>query len=339
MLANSPVAKLRTGFAALKRLSLFLSYAESAAGDENPTWRRIGYPGPRRDTCGAAAVLPLATARAGRAHSCGRRGRWERCRRQRRRIRVRARRPRVVVSRSRRRVRSARLHATRVDDVRLYLDGALASSDDLGVAVLAGATLGGGTTVNWCTALRLPERIAQEWDERSGIAGLAAELLPHYAALESRLGVATASNHNANNRIILDGAHRLGLHAAETPRNAAAACGDGCGYCGFGCAYGNKRSGSAVFLPDLAGVGTIYANASADRIVTQGRRARGVVARQRNGAGESVAFEIEADLVVICAGALRTPGLLARSGIATRCSASGYFCIPSRRRSPNSIVQ
>src|SRR5579871_576793 len=49
----------------------------------------------------------------------------------------------------------------------LYLDAGLASSSDLGVAILAGATLGGGTTVNWCTALRLPARIADEWSQQS----------------------------------------------------------------------------------------------------------------------------------------------------------------------------
>lgn len=327
MFANSPVAKLRTGFAALKRLSLFLSYAESAAGDENPTWPRIGYPGPRRDACGTAAALPIAIARANEkiradvvvvgsgaggsvvASAFARAGR------------------RVVV------IEAGGAYEPRDFTQResmmseLYLDGALTSSDDLGVAVLAGATLGGGTTVNWCTTLRLPERIAREWNECSGISGLAAELLPHYAALESRLGVAPASKHNANNRVILDGARNLGLHAAETPRNAAADCGDGCGYCGFGCAYGNKRSGSAVFLPDLGG-GTIYANASAERVATRDRRARGVVARQRDGAGQSVAFEVEADLVVVCAGALRTPGLLARSGVAAPLLGKRLFLHP-----------
>lgn len=316
MLANSPLPKLRTGFAALKRLALFLSYAESAAGDENPTWRRIGYPGPRRDTCGAASALRLATARAGErvrtnvvvvgsgaggsvvASAFARAGRE------------------VIVLEAGGAFAPRDFTQREVTMSELYLDGALTSSDDLGVAVLAGATLGGGTTVNWCTSLRLPERIAQEWDERSGIAGLAADLLPHYAALETRLGIAPTSNHNANNRIILDGARSLGLHAAETPRNAATDCGDGCGYCGFGCSYDKKRSGSAVFLPDLAGGGAIYANAFAERIQTRERRACGVVARQRNAAGESVAIEIEADLVVVCAGALRTPGLLARSGVA-----------------------
>ncbi|HEX3670200.1 MAG TPA: hypothetical protein VHT92_00710, partial [Candidatus Cybelea sp.] len=143
LLANSPVPKLRTGFAALKRLALFLSYAESAAGDNNPTWRRIGYPGPRRDTCGAASALPLAVARAGE--------------------RVRA--DVVVVgsgaggsvvasafARAGREVvvleaggayapRDFTQHELAMSE--LYLDGARTSSDDLGVAVLAGATLGG----------------------------------------------------------------------------------------------------------------------------------------------------------------------------------------------------
>ncbi len=49
-LRDAPVAKLNTGFAALKRLTLWLAYAESDAVSENPTWSRIGYPGPRDET-------------------------------------------------------------------------------------------------------------------------------------------------------------------------------------------------------------------------------------------------------------------------------------------------
>src|SRR5262249_49819391 len=44
-LAAAPVDQLQTGFAALKRLALFLTYAESVSADENPLWQRIGYPG------------------------------------------------------------------------------------------------------------------------------------------------------------------------------------------------------------------------------------------------------------------------------------------------------
>ena len=64
-LANSPAGTLRTGVAAVKRLSLFLSYAEGETGNENPTWTRIGYPGPRCDAGTIEASWPLRTARNG----------------------------------------------------------------------------------------------------------------------------------------------------------------------------------------------------------------------------------------------------------------------------------
>jgi choline dehydrogenase-like flavoprotein len=116
--------------------------------------------------------------------------------------------------------------------------------------------------------------------------------------------------------VILDGACRLGEPAGASPRNAAADCGDGCGYCGYGCAYGKKRSSAAALLPDLAGTGgAIYVNAVALRVDISGGRARGVVARQRTATGETRTFEVDANLVAVCAGALRTPGLLARSGV------------------------
>ena len=70
MLATAPSARLRAGFAALKRLTLFLAYAESELGSENPTWTRIGYPGPRHDQRTEAAPLPIALARDGERVRC-----------------------------------------------------------------------------------------------------------------------------------------------------------------------------------------------------------------------------------------------------------------------------
>jgi choline dehydrogenase-like flavoprotein len=314
LLANAPLAQLRTGFSALKRLSLFLAYAESEPGDENPTWARIGYPGPRHDAKPAVMPLPFATALNGeRIHAdvvvigSGAGGG------------VAA----SVFARSGKRV--VVLEAGGAYDPRsftqrelmtseLYLDRGLTSSSDLGVAILAGATVGGGTTVNWCTCLRLPERIADEWAVTSGIDGLGAALAPHFSAIEERLEIQPATNHNANNRVILDGARALGVHADAQPRNAVG-CGDGCGYCGFGCAYDKKHSTAATLLLDLVANGAIYAGAVAERIVLTGRRAHGVAVRQTVGSGEVRIFEIEADLVVVAGGSLRTPGILARSGI------------------------
>ena len=316
LLANASASRLRSGFAALKRLSLFLAYAESEPGSENPTWRRLAYPGPRHDATARVLPLPFATARNGEcvradvvvigsgagggvvASLFARAGK------------------RVVVLEAGGAYDARSFTQRELMTSELYLDGGLTSSKDLGVVILAGATVGGGTTVNWCTALRLPERIAEEWGAHSGIAGLNDELAPHYAAIEERLEIRPARDHNANNRVILDGARALGAHADASPRNACAECGDGCGYCGLGCAYAKKHSTAWAFLPDLAAnASAIYASTTAFRIETRGGRARSVGARQATAPGDVRSFDVEADLVAVCAGALRTPGILARSGI------------------------
>jgi choline dehydrogenase-like flavoprotein len=315
-LADAPVAKLRAGFAALKRLSLFIAYAESEPDSPNPTWSRIGYPGPRDDRV-VETPLALATGRDGEtvaadvvvvgsgagggvaAAEFARAGK------------------RVVVLEAGGAYFAQDYTQREQSFADLYLDRGLASSKDLGVVVLAGATLGGGTSVNWCTALRLPERIEREWEMESGLGSLGTDLAPHYAALETELGLNALGRHNPNNAVIVDGCAALGQHHATQPRNAAADCGDGCGYCGFGCAYAKKRSTVRVYLPSVLGAGgAIYAGARAERIVFEGTHAAGVEVRQATADGATSAFVVRAPLVVAAAGALRTPGLLARSGVA-----------------------
>jgi choline dehydrogenase-like flavoprotein len=318
MFADSPVTQLRTGFAALKRLSLYIAYAESEPGNENPMWAVADYPGPRNDFADASdPALPLRSARAGErveadvvvigsgaggglaAAAFARAGK------------------RVVVLEAGGAYDARSFTQREILMADLYLDAAQTSSKDLGVAILAGGTLGGGTTVNWCTSFRLPDRIADEWGQESGIPSLGKELAPHYDFLERELGLAPIGTHNANNQVILDGAKSLGLQAGAMPRNAPADCGDGCGYCGFGCSYGKKRSTPRMYLPDVAkNGGSIYANATVLKIDLEGSRARGVQVEQTNADGSDPRrFEVVADLVVVSGGSLRTPGILARSGI------------------------
>ncbi len=317
LFARSPVPLLRTGFAALKRLIAYLAYAESDdSATPNPTWARIGYPGPRTDRGAADPSLPFSIAKdreriaadvvvigsgAGGgviASAFARAGK------------------RVVVLEAGDAYDASATSQRELSMADTYLDAGLTSTNDLGIAILAGATLGGGTTVNWCTSFRLPERIAAEWETESGIAGLASELAPYYDALDAALGLAPANAHNPNNACILAGAANLGVHADAMPRNAPADCGDGCGYCGFGCAYGKKRSTPRAFLPDVAeNGGAIYVRARATSIALAGSRARGVRVEQTAREGDVRRFAVDADLVVVAAGTLRTPGLLARSGV------------------------
>ena len=62
ILSNSSVEKLRAGFAALKRLGLFLAYAESERGSESDL-EAHRYPGPRDDARASSTPLPLEIAR------------------------------------------------------------------------------------------------------------------------------------------------------------------------------------------------------------------------------------------------------------------------------------
>jgi choline dehydrogenase-like flavoprotein len=315
-LANAPIATLRSGFSALKRLSAYLSYAESDASlAPNPTWTRIGYPGPRSDIGANDPELPLREARDGErlradvvvigsgagggvaASTFARAGKS------------------VVVLEAGAAFDANAFTQRELAMSDLYLDAGLTSTHDLGVAILAGATLGGGTTVNWCTSFALDERVAAEWERESGIAALGSELAPQYAVLGERLDLQPLEHHNRNNRCIVDGARALGLHADAMPRNAPLDCGDGCGYCGYGCAYGKKRSTPRAFLPDVAeNGGAIYARTRATTIVTSGSRATSVRAVQTVGEVART-FEIFADVVVVAGGALRTPGILAGSGV------------------------
>jgi choline dehydrogenase-like flavoprotein len=317
LLRLSRIPPLRPAFDAFARLSLFAAYATADAAGHSAVWDRIGYPGPRDDV---PAPDPLALAEPARGE----------------RIEADA---VVVGSGAGGGVAAALLAqaglrvvvleagppfepvAARQREVEafasLYADAGLCATDDLSVSILAGACVGGGTTVNWSTSLRLPDATAASWAAAIGRDGFADELARAYDAVEARLGVTAATSHNRNNGAIVDGCTKLGWTWRAIPRNAACT-GDGCGYCGFGCAYGTKRSTAATYLRDAVAAGArVYAGVRATRVCIDGdgasRAVRGVEA-EADGVGP---MTVDAPLVVVAAGALRTPGLLARSGVAS----------------------
>ncbi len=77
------------------------------------------------------------------------------------------------------------------------------TSKDLGVVVLAGSTLGGGTVINWMTSFRTPPEILDEWARSSGISDLAGPgLQASFAAVEQRISVAPVAAHNRQNQLL-----------------------------------------------------------------------------------------------------------------------------------------
>ncbi len=199
----------------------------------------------------------------------------------------------------------------------LYLDGALTSTTDGAIGILAGANLGGGTTINYTTSFATPARVREEWDRVAGFDGVftGAAYDEASAAVHERLGVNTDHNWPAARDALMEkGLRGLGWHVDPMPRNVAGCREDVCGYCTMGCRIGAKRGTLRTFLEDAAAAGArIVVQAAVDRVLVEDGEAVGVVA-DANGHR----LEVRARAVVVAAGALNTPAVLLRSGVRSR---------------------
>jgi choline dehydrogenase-like flavoprotein len=319
-MANSRLPLLRTGFQALKRLATFLFYSLLDAGGENPTWPAIGYTSSPRppaspptlrltpvgapatfecDACvigsgAGGAVVAAELAAAGR---------------------------KVIVLEA-----GAGLQAPDFDQrelpglQHLYLDGGLTASGDLGMAILAGGALGGGTTINWQTSLPLPEEVRAEWAERSGCRHFLQESFTESTAtVLARLHAGTAETWiNPNNATLRDACEALGHRWMLLSRNAQGCDSEQCGYCTFGCRLGGKQSAAVTWLADAQrdGGAEIVVRCRAERVLWQNGRVTGVEAvATGEGTGARHPVRIAAPVVVAAAGSLHSPALLLRSGL------------------------
>ncbi len=322
--ASSRLAQRRSAFAALRKLLTFLAYADPGVGAPNPQHARIGYrPDDPPVTADLAPIEPVrlradpgspegpvvldadvvvvgsgagggvvaaALAEAGRS---------------------------VVV------LEAGPFHdeATMPRDElaafdQLYLDHGLVTTWDGSVTFLAGAGVGGGTTVNWMTCIGAPEAVRVEWATAHGLEGVTGQAWSDdIAALEGELDVAEPTHIPPKDGIVLRGARALGWDAAPTRRNATD-CGD-CGSCPFGCRRGSKQSGLRVHLARAAAAGArIVPDATVTRVRLEGGRAVGVEAVVApTGEAAPLAVTVHAPTVVMAAGALRSPAILLASGL------------------------
>ena len=199
----------------------------------------------------------------------------------------------------------------------MYLDGMLGSTEDGGIAILAGATLGGGTVINYTTSFATPPEIREEWDRVGGFSELftGEDYESSTNAVRARLNVCWDYNAPSTRAQLLEkGLRDLGWHVDEQPRNVEGCTEAACGYCTMGCRIGAKRTTLLTYLQDAADNGArIVTGAPVDRVITDNGTATGVVAR----VGEAT-LTVDAKAVVLAAGALHTPAILLRSGLGGR---------------------
>jgi choline dehydrogenase-like flavoprotein len=191
----------------------------------------------------------------------------------------------------------------------LYRDAGQATTIGTPPIVLpTGRAVGGTTLVNSGTCFRIPDALHDRWRATLGLDDLG----PYYARVEQAIGVARVPEHlaGANARIARRGAERLGWSGGFLDRNARGCVGSG--VCAFGCPTGAKQHAGEAYMNDAHAAGaTTYAAVRATRVDIQDGRATGVHARTRGGGRVTVT----APTVVLAAGALHTPLLLAASGI------------------------
>ncbi len=202
----------------------------------------------------------------------------------------------------------------------LYQELGNRATDDLAITILQGRSVGGGTTVNWTTSFRTPDRILNHWRDVHGIDTLSPEILaPHFEAIEKRLHIAAwpEAMMNANNRVLWDGCGALGYERQMLRRNVNACL--NLGTCGMGCPVDAKQSMLVTMIPDAVEAGLqVYANTSARSLRWTGRRVEAVVAEVLNPVTNrptGVAVTVKPKLVCVSGGAINSPALLLRSGL------------------------
>lgn len=207
----------------------------------------------------------------------------------------------------------------------MYARGGLLATADNKVSILAGATVGGGSAINWCASIRTPAHVRREWARDQKLRLFESE--EYERAMDevcARLGVnSNWEKEGFQNLVLRKGCSALGYEVTNVAMNATAghfSCGISC--C-FGCKMGDKKGTCATWLVDaVAANARILANCEATRIVWTENRTGGYCERPKKavgvlcragGQGEDIL--VEAHATVVACGALMTPGLLRASGL------------------------
>lgn len=201
----------------------------------------------------------------------------------------------------------------------LYQDKGARATKDLSIGVLQGRAVGGGTVVNGTICYRTPEQTVERWIDDHGVKISHGELRPHWERIEQRLNIKKIPLEavNANNRVLWDGAKKLGWQVDTTLRNVKNCA--HLGYCFMACPTDAKQAMHITLIPDAMRSGAeLYADTRVDTIEADGRRVgtvRASVLDSKTHQPTGSKITVKAKWVVLACGAINTPALLLRSGI------------------------
>lgn len=204
----------------------------------------------------------------------------------------------------------------------MYLSNGLIATDDMGMFILAGSTVGGGSTINWSACIKTPRHVCKEWSREYGLELFESKLYKEALDVVSeKMGVQSEINDEGfNNAVLRKGCQEMGYPVSTIPRNSPAD--HYCGWCGMGCKDGKKKGTSETWLVDLvkSGNGVILPSCKAIKVVHEKDKdkdrkvAKGVVFEYEYRGVKDICM-VESKVTIVACGALCTPELLKRSGL------------------------
>lgn len=187
------------------------------------------------------------------------------------------------------------------------------------VAYAEGRCVGGGTEINSGIFQRAPDDLIDAWAERYDIAEFGADALRPFfdRAAEAVNATVTHEPVGEPSDLLRRGAMR---HQYEvTPLERAQRGCVGANKCAFGCATGGKQSMTETLLPAACARGAqLIAECRVLKLKRRGGRVVSLTALARGSDGGEHRVQVRAEKFFLCAGAIHTPALLQRSGIARR---------------------
>ena len=189
------------------------------------------------------------------------------------------------------------------------------------VTFLAARCVGGTTTINTKVAFRAHERDVAKWHPASGLTSdgntpfSVSDLAPYYDHVERVLGVRERADWEKSVHTVVPGFRALGAELEAVNAYTDANCAS-CGSCIQGCPSNAGKSTMNTYIADALarGILELRADTMVERVVVEGGEATGVELVAATGAHRLP----RARAVVVAAGAVNTPQLLLRSGLANR---------------------
>lgn len=187
------------------------------------------------------------------------------------------------------------------------------------ISLMQGKCVGGSSVMTGGVCFRVPEEILHQWSTELGLSDMSPDAMdPHFAEVEARVNVTEVPVHarSRGTELFVSGADKLGISINSMRRNTKDC--QGHARCNFGCPVGAKLSVDVSYLPGAIEHGArIYADSRVDDILTHNGRASGVSGVVLGGADgrPTHRFKIHAKVVVVAAGTIHTPMVLARAGI------------------------